>query len=243
MAAAPTPVHRRRAPHRHDVALLVAVVLLAAAVAVLLLRHDVIPASSGTGGTRGSGVAATETRAVPPFSSVELAGSSIVTIAVGRPRSVVVHADDNLVGHVTTEVASGELVIGNTSGSFTTETPMRVVVSAPSLEAVTLSGSGIVTVEDVEAGSFTVSLPGSGVVRASGGTGRLDVDLAGSGDAQLATLIARDVHVAVGGSGRVDVTATRSLDATVSGSGAILYGGDPARVTRNVTGSGAVVPR
>jgi hypothetical protein len=45
----------------------------------------------------------------------------------------------------------------------------------------------------------------------------------------------------VTGSGRIVVTATRSLDASIPGSGTIVYLGHPAHVTTTVTGSGAVV--
>jgi hypothetical protein len=44
----------------------------------------------------------------------------------------------------------------------------------------------------------------------------------------------------VSGSGSIFVTATKSLDASVSGSGAILYVGSPKQVTKSVTGSGAI---
>ena len=83
-------------------------------------------------------------------------------------------------------------------------------------------------------------LAGSGVLRASGTATRLDVTLSGSGDAQLEQLAARDVHAVVTGSGRILVTTTKSLDAAVPGSGVIVYSGNPAHVTTNVTGSGAV---
>jgi len=36
------------------------------------------------------------------------------------------------------------------------------------------------------------------------------------------------------------VTATNRLDASVSGSGTILYVGSPPTVTSNITGSGAI---
>jgi hypothetical protein len=206
----------------------------------LLIQSDGFQSSSTADGVQGSGVAATQAREVPPFGSLELAGSNMVAVRVGGKQSVIVRADDNLLSHVTTEVQDGTLVIGNTPGSFTAKSPMSVHVSVPSLESLALTGSGIVSVEGLEAPSFTVALPGSGVVRAGGTATRLEVTLAGSGDAQLAQLVARDVSATVSGSGRILVTATESLDASVPGSGAILYGGDPAHVTTSVTGSGAV---
>ena len=40
--------------------------------------------------------------------------------------------------------------------------------------------------------------------------------------------------------GRIIVNATNSLDASVRGSGAILYRGNPPHMTKSVTGSGAI---
>lgn len=96
---------------------------------------------------QGSGLAATQSRVLPGFSRLDLAGSGSVTVVTGGRQSVVVRADNNLIRYVTTRVAAGTLVIG-TTGSYTTRTPMSVKVSAPSLAAVTLSGSGAISVAD-----------------------------------------------------------------------------------------------
>jgi hypothetical protein len=215
---------------------LVAVLVLATIVVVLLGRGGL-----SASGVRGSGVAATQSRVLPRFSRLDLAGSTNVTVVAGGRQSVVVRADSNLIRNVTTHVVAGTLVIG-TTGSFTTRTPMNVQVSVPSLAAVTLSGSGQISVSRIEAARLTVTLPGSGALYASGTATRLDVTLGGSGLAQLSGLTARDAHAAVTGSGLIRVTATAKLNATVSGSGAVIYGGNPPQVTRNVTGSGAVIP-
>ena len=44
----------------------------------------------------------------------------------------------------------------------------------------------------------------------------------------------------VAGAGRLFVNANHSLDATVSGAGAIAYRGNPAKVGEHVTGTGSV---
>jgi hypothetical protein len=230
------PTHLRR-PSRSTTILLGAIAALLAAILVVLLvgRRD-----SDSSTTVGSGVTSSETRTVPPFDGVELAGGNIVRVVAGPKQAVVVHADSNLLDRVTTQVQGGRLVIGQV-GSFTTHSPMSVDVTVPSLSVVTLSGSGIVTASGIDAKRLTLALPGSGVPRASGRVERLDATLDGSGDAQLQSLTAREAHASVGGSGRILVNATDSLDAHVSGSGAILYTGNPAQVTRDVSGSGAII--
>lgn len=213
----------------------VAALVLGTAVAALLVRGG-----SSSSGVQGSGVAATQSRALPTFSGLDLAGSNNVTVVVGGRQSVVVHADSNLVGYVTTRVVAGTLVIG-TTGSFTARSPMSVEVSVPSLVAVRLSGSGEISVNRIDASRLTVALPGSGALYAGGIVTHLDVTLDGSGLAQLDNLVARDVHAVVAGSGLIRVTATANLNAAVSGSGAVIYSGNP-QVTSSVTGSGAVTP-
>src|SRR5689334_8161467 len=71
----------------------VLVVVLAVTVGLLVREYhgNVFP---GSRVVRGSGVASTQTRQLPSFAAVELAGSSNVSVQVGAPESVVVHGDD-----------------------------------------------------------------------------------------------------------------------------------------------------
>jgi hypothetical protein len=241
MTIAPTPIHRRRA-HGHRMLVLVAIPAVVALVAVgvtLLLHYDVFQSSSQSTATQGSGAAAAQTRTVSAFRSVELAGTNNVTILVGGKQLVVVRGDDNLLGHVTTNVRDGRLVVG-TRGSFSTASPMSVEIGVPALDALTLSGSGTVVADNIRAQNLIVTLTGSGLLRAGGTANRLDVSLGGSGDAQLEQLVARDVHAVLSGSGRIVVHATSKLDASVPGTGTILYSGNPANVKTNVSGQGAI---
>jgi len=239
MTAAPAHVTGQRAPRRLVVFLLVVVVLLGAAVAVLVATRG-SGTTSATSGVQGSGNAAAETRALPPFTAVELAGANNVDVHVGAKQSVTVHADDNLLDTVVTEVDDGALVVG-TEGSFSARSPMRVEVVLPALDTVTLEGSGNIAVYDVHATDLSVAIPGSGRVTASGTTDRLDASVDGSGAAMLQGLGARDVTADVSGSGAIFVDVSGSLDATVSGTGAITYSGSPTHVTKDVTGVGAIV--
>ena len=239
MTVAPTPVHHRHWRYWSPWLLALLAFLLGALAIVLLYRLDVVGNSSGSA-TEGSGVPATQVRHLPRFSSVDLAGSNNVSVHVGAPQSVVVRGDDNLVDRVTTKVRAGALVVGNTSGSFSTRSPMSVEITVPTLDAVTLSGSGNVVVDGVQQEALDASLLGSGTLTGSGRATRLAVTVGGSGTARFTQLVASDVRAIVSGSGSIFVTATGTLDATVSGTGAILYSGNPTQVTKSVSGTGAV---
>lgn len=241
MTIAPTSAHPGR--ERHDSRRLRAAILafvLGGLTVALLYHADVFGGSNGST-SDGSGTAATQVRHVSAFDAVELAGSNNVVIHVGKKQSVVVRADDNLLGRVTTEVRSGKLVVGNTPGSFESKSPMSVEVRLPQLAAMTLAGSGNIVVDGVDAESLDVRLPGDGTLTGSGTVTRLDVSVGGSGTVMFTRVVAKDAHAVVSGSGSIFVTVTATLAASVSGTGSIVYEGKPRAVTRNVTGTGSII--
>jgi hypothetical protein len=110
----------------------------------------------------------------------------------------------------------------------------------PSLEDLELQGDGNITATGIDSRSLTVALSGSGNIHAPGTTTRLDVTISGEETALLRQLIARDAKAAVSGDGSIMLTATRSVAASISGNGTVLYGGNPPQVTQRVTGSGTI---
>lgn len=240
MPVAPIPTHPRRDVHRVRWVLVVTLAFLLGGLTVATLYESNVFEGSSSSGTQGSGVAVTQTRDLPSFTSVELAGNNNVVVRIGKKQSVVVKADDNLIDRVTTKVQSGTLVVGNTRGSFSTKSPMRVELTVPTLDALTLAGNGNIVVDGIAAESLEVDLPGNGTLTGSGTATRLQVTVSGSGVARFTELVANKVQASVSGSGSIFLTATKSLRASVSGSGAILYTGDPQDVTRSITGSGVI---
>jgi hypothetical protein len=217
----------------------IAGLLLAAILVILLVDRLFFERTGGHAGT-GSGVASTQSRSVSRFTAVDLAGLNNVVVRAGARPSVVVHADSNLLRRVTTRVRAGRLVIGTTPGNLNTKSPMYVVVTVPSVEALTLRGGGTITVSNLNSRRLTVRLPGAGMIRATGRATRLDVTISGSGTALLSELVARDVNAGVSGQGSIVLTALHRLDARVSGSGTIVYTGNPAHIATRVTGSGTI---
>jgi len=238
MSALSTSIQRGHAPRRFHSGVF-ALVLVAAALFTVKELHEY---SSPAGGVQGSGVAAAQRRIVAAFTAVDLVGPNIVNVVVGDEQSVVVHADDNLIERVTTEVHDGTLRIASV-GNLTTTLPMTVEIAIPSLERATLSGSGVLTVDGVNGSNFVARLLGAGVIEARGTIDHLDASVGGSGDAHLRNLLAKEVIATVSGTGRVEVHATESLDATVSGIGAIVYAGHPNRLTTHITGTGTITER
>ncbi|MDR0765729.1 MAG: DUF2807 domain-containing protein [Odoribacteraceae bacterium] len=106
--------------------------------------------------------------------------------------------------------------------------------------AIRVTGSGDVTSEDLYGEKTDLSVTGSGNIRLKGKCDRLSCVVTGSGDIHVYDYLARDARCSVTGSGTVHARAGERLDAQVTGSGDIYYKGNPARVTRRVTGSGGI---
>jgi hypothetical protein len=117
---------------------------------------------------------------------------------------------------------------------------MFVTVSLPSLARLRLQGDGNISVTGINTRKLTVALPGSGNIDATGTATKLEVTISGEGTALLHQLVARDAKAALSGDGSITLTATHSLAARISGSGAVLYGGNPPHVTQRITGSGTI---
>ncbi len=192
-------------------------------------------------GVAGSGVAASEQRAVGAFERLASDGSFAVEVEVGPAASVRVEADDNIVPLITTEVAGDTLKISS-RGSFNTARPIKVYVATPRLAGLEHDGSGSVRVRGISGARFAAALSGSGSVQLAGRSDSLTVSLDGSGSLAAAELIAASVTVALSGSGDVQVHASERLVASVDGSGSVGHAGGAKGIDRNISGSGGVTP-
>lgn len=193
-------------------------------------------------GIQGSGKLASDTRNVAAFSAVELGGAVDISIAVGGAQSVTVKADDNVLPHVRTEVVGGKLKI-SMNQSVSTRNKLQVVISTPSLTALTVDGSGDAEVSRIAGNAFRLLLSGSSNVRLAGAVDSADIAVTGSGDVNGKGLTAKRAKVSINGSGDVSITALESLKARIDGSGDINYYGNPRSVDEQVSGAGDVNKR
>jgi hypothetical protein len=201
--------------------------LLPAAIAVLVLAG----CSIGDDGPR-----RTQTRDVATFTRVESDSSVDVRLHVGEKQRVRVRAGEKVIDDVGTEVRDGTLhVTFDHSGWGGND--VVVEASVPKLAGIDVSGSGDVEADGIDAAALDVSSHGSADIVLTGAVEALDVEVEGSGNADLADLKAREARVKVRGSGDADVRADERLDVDVDGSGNVRYHGDP-QLTSNVDGSG-----
>lgn len=207
----------------------------------------------------GSGDLITEARDVGSFTELEVSGSFDLFVTCGEEQKIEITIDDNLMDLITTDVRRGRLVI-KCEESISAHRRSKIEISVPELTAVTLSGSGDVTVSgmigkvvelnvsgsgmikarEVKAESLTATISGSGELEAAGTTGDLSVRVSGSGDVDLSDLIADDADIRISGSGDVELYAEGSFSGSVTGSGDIRIHGNPKMYKQKVNGSGDI---
>ncbi len=234
-------------------------ILLASA---LLAAFAALPAGALFGSTTivASGKVITESRPATGFTGVEIAVPGMLVVRQGGPETVSIEADDNLMAeietavegrslrirfkrklHVTGRASIRILVTGPAFDSLSVSGSGDIVseaISAPSL-ALAVAGSGDVRIAKVQAEALKVSIAGSGDVGVAGSAGELTARIAGAGDVQAGRLESRRVKISIAGSGDATVWARESLEVSIAGSGDIRYYGDPA-VTKRVAGSGSL---
>jgi putative autotransporter adhesin-like protein len=180
----------------------------------------------------------TQTRDVDAFTRIDNDSSVDIRLHVGEPQRVRVRAGENVIGDVRTEVRDGTLRVRFDHSGLGGD-DVVVEASVPELAGVAVSGSGDVDADGIRGDAFEVRNDGSADIALTGSTGRLALDLDGSGDANVAGLVARAARVSVTGSGDASVRADDRLDVELDGSGDLEYRGNP-RVTKTDDGSGDI---
>lgn len=190
-------------------------------------------------GVKGSGVSASETRAVAAFKAIEATGSGKLKLVVGNAESLRVTADDNLLPLITSEVRNGVLVLA-TKGNYMPKTPIVFEVAAKSIERIENSGAVTIEATGFNGGKLTLDTSGVGTARLTGRVDSLKVDLSGVGSVDSEGLIADRVEAEMSGVGSGTVRADKSLKASVSGVGSLTWTGSATDVQTSVSGVGRV---
>ncbi|GAB3876257.1 head GIN domain-containing protein [Hymenobacter segetis] len=215
--------------------------------------------------TNSSPLSDRETRSVGSFTEISLGGSARVVVKQGSPQSVVVEASKEDLADFETEVKSSQLRLGfrQSSGrmfSNKSHGPVTVYVTAPSLtalrvggsgkmevngalqaDAMTLavSGSGDLLVPQLKAGHLETAVSGSGDVTVGGTCPSNEIRISGSGKVKAHDLKTETSRARISGSGDAHVYASRTADASISGSGNMYVAGG-AQLSSAVHGSGRI---
>lgn len=208
---------------------------------------------------RGEGKPTRTVLSVDPFRQIVLKSSIDVHLIPGTVQHIEIEGHSNLAELLTTEVQDGVWTIAM-EDCFRSKGPFVVHLTTPTLDAITIQGSGDVqsmgplqaeTLElriqgsgdmrlEVAAERVKATVQGSGDVFLSGSTTSFETRVQGSGDVRAGEFAAQDVKASVMGSGDIALQCGGILDASIMGSGDITYRGTPTGVLQNIKGSGSI---
>ena len=185
----------------------------------------------GKEGDPGIQVVAKDDRLVVSQPSTQ--GEVEVTMPADRLKSIIVSGSGQAkLADVFTGV--GKLDVGG-SGDILVEKGIET-----SDLTITVMGSGTVTASGLQAKKIQGIVLGSGDIIASGNSESVSTSISGSGDINMKNLSTGSAVCEILGSGAVRIDVRTLLKAHISGSGDVLYTGNPA-VDKIIAGSGNVV--
>ena len=214
---------------------------LASVAALSLAGCDGISITFGDSDSKvkGSGVAASETRAVASFEAIEATGVGKLKLRIGDSDGVKVLADDNILPLIKTEVKDGVLTL-STKGATLSKTDVVFEVTARRIKRMENSGTVSIDASGFNGGDLSVETSGVGSIKLNGRVDSLKAELSGVGSLEADALAADRVDTSLSGVGSAHVRAEKSLRANVSGVGSLSWKGTATDVTTNVSGIGRV---
>jgi hypothetical protein len=211
---------------------------------------------------QGTGDAVVEKRTVESFVTLEINGSMNVSVRqalISDLNRIEVRAQENLIPHIITRIDGARLII-ETDECVNASVPIEISVACTGVERIINNGSGNVTstntlksedfdIENSGSGNMTLSLNvddldvennGSGDIYLSGDAHEITLDNDGSGSFDSFSMKTFVATVSNDGSGKVQLRVKDELNAELSGSGNILYKGDPQEINLKSNGSGNI---
>ncbi len=209
--------------------------------AIIVTGNDDVQVRSVFGGdaVSGDGRLAHQRRNAGNVSALEVGGPLEVNVRVGAAPSLQVEADSNLLPLIKTEVTGNTLRMW-VEGNVRSNNSLRVTYTLPTLTEVRATGSGRLTISELNGAPLTFSKTGSGSANLSGRVGRLELRHTGSGQVNASALQAGDANLTLSGSGRMSLGQVQgsALTVNVNGSGSLQAGGAVTSLNAHVHGSG-----
>ncbi len=206
-----------------------------------------------------------QTRDVSTFSAISLRVPGKLYLKQGNTQSVRIEAKESVIDDIITEVSGNKLIIRFPNKTIFQRSfnpgKIEIYVTVPDINELSVSGSGDIVAESLEARILELAISGSGniniddldskKVKASiSGSGNINIEdggeaeelsvsISGSGNCNTSGFEAENVTVNTSGSGNCNVNASGSIKVRIAGSGSVFYKGN-ASIDASVAGSGKV---
>ena len=140
---------------------------------------------------------------------------------------------------IKTDVDGGTLRI-ETTRRISPSGPIRVLISAPDINDLQVSGVANVTLNDIKNAGLSIDSSGASKIAITGETAKLTVDVSGATKIDAENLKAENASVDASGACKVNVNVSGELRADASGASKIIYTGTPTNLVSKKSGAGSV---
>jgi Putative auto-transporter adhesin, head GIN domain len=211
----------------------------------------------------GHGPVVSEERSLSNFNAINFGVPGNLYYTQDSVYKIEIQAQENIVPEIETYLVGSELIIRvHDHVNLRSGEDIRINISAPSITALALSGSGnlnvlqpyrsstsrlvvsgsgAMTLNQIETDKIDATISGSGELMVfKGKVKHEDVNISGSGRIDLLGVKSNTARTQVSGSGSVKLQVIDELNSKISGSGSVYYLGNPV-VNSTVSGSGRVV--
>jgi hypothetical protein len=175
--------------------------------------------SIGGAKVTGTGDIKSESRNLAAYSVIKSNGAIDIKWSPGPTSSAVVEAQENLLPHIKTEVVDGTLKIYSDC-SYNSNKPITVTLVGPSLEEITLSGSGDFDGTSIDGENLELNLAGSGRINFEGKVHNLNATLTGAGNLTATMPEGKNIEATIAGSAKLHLHgAADHFKVSITGSG------------------------
>jgi hypothetical protein len=204
-----------------------------------------------------------EERILPSFNGINIAMAGNVYLVQGPTQKLVVEGPERVVNDLITEVKNDRLTIRMPNRWRGRTDQLKIYITVPELNhlslsgsarllaespinlkklSISISGSGTIEIGDLSVSALSANISGSGRLKLGGhqNVENFGISISGSGQIDSRTLPVEQVKAAISGSGSCRVHALADLNVRISGSGRVIYSGNPL-IDAVITGSGRVV--
>lgn len=195
---------------------------------------------------------------IPEFNSLNISGSTGVTISQGNEQKVEITAPQNIIDLLNRSVTNETWDVH--FEECVRAKKLEINITVPTIRNITVSGSGNVkglnnlNVSNLELNiigsgkidlmvncrNATANINGSGDIKLTGSATNLDALVSGSGDFEGSEFTTVKSNINIIGSGDASVNASELYEVNITGSGDVEYKDTGARIISDVRGSGEI---
>lgn len=162
--------------------------------------------------------------------------ASIEFVQAAGPGKLTISGPKELVDQV--RLSAGRLSLDKSPPEYVR---LRVVMTAPSVTEFEVGGDDRLEIRDYKQDRLVISASGSAEVLARGEARSLDLDLSGSGEADLANLVSDEARAEVSGAAEAVIAPREAAELDISGSASVRLVTRPKRLETDVTGAGSII--